>query len=444
MARCLFATSREASGGFFFWRVEGVKSRPMRFHRIIFACVLVAIGSIIHGCDESSPANGPAASPAKAAAAGPSATAAAPPAASQQSPSVAAGPSAPPPPPSTTPSPPPGGTATAPGRPVDASIPPQITFDHLIHDFGVISEVQPVTAIFNFTNTGGQTLVIEKVKTSCTCTTAGLTKTKYQPGESGKIEVTFTPTGPGRDPRLVNVISNSAPTPGNPEDFVRLQIHSEVLPFLDIQPRFLDVGVLAYRQAHGLTVSVACPSDENFTIEAIRTSNPHFSAQLRPVFGGEKKRIVVITIEPTAMWGSLFSWLEITGKGRPAPNAEPIVHTSKIRIQGQIFGQLKAEPDTFRFGAKPGEQFMRSVRVTRTDGQPFELSATLGFADLPGTVIRVQRLSPSSYDLIMTATGDQLRPTAGGTVAVTTNVPGEEKIDIPIMGVIRVDNPSPQ
>lgn len=317
---------------------------------------------------------------------------------------------------------------------------PIITFDNDTIDFGTISEVEQRHATFTFANTGAKPLIIYQVKTSCGCTSARLSKHQYAPGERGQIDITLDHSAPGKQPKLVNVVSNASNAA--PEGFSRLTIHANVLPFIDIQPRILNTGILAYRQEHKFTVTISCPQDEHYVVESITTTNSHASARVLPESSTGNSRTVEITIAPTAAWGGFFSWLEVHARARPTPDAQPVSHTSKIRIQGQVFGELRAEPDAFRFGIAPGVEFVRSLRLHRPGG-PFELkSATVHNADIPGTTVTVKKLAPGEYELTMHAVADQLRPLAQGTVVVETDVPGEERIEIPIIGVVRVDNPS--
>lgn len=73
--------------------------------------------------------------------------------------------------------------------PIDA---PKIIFSQTSHDFGQISQQQGVVStLFNFKNEGGSDLVIDKLSTSCGCTSAAIV---YK----GKEGPTFTMPGHGK------------------------------------------------------------------------------------------------------------------------------------------------------------------------------------------------------------------------------------------------------
>ena len=100
-----------------------------------------------------------------------------------------------------------------------------IKFNTLEHNFGSISQDSVVTARFTFRNTGNSVLVIERVRTSCGCTSVLLSSRKLNPGEQGTLEIAFDSMGySGRVTRSITVYTND---PSNKE--VRLKIRANVL-----------------------------------------------------------------------------------------------------------------------------------------------------------------------------------------------------------------------
>src|SRR5690606_23474941 len=51
---------------------------------------------------------------------------------------------------------------------------------------------ESVEAVYEFTNTGDQTVTITSAKASCGCTVPTLEKKVYEPGESGELTAIFT------------------------------------------------------------------------------------------------------------------------------------------------------------------------------------------------------------------------------------------------------------
>ena len=68
-----------------------------------------------------------------------------------------------------------------------------VSFDSTVKDFGRVNTRDgAVSCTFTVTNTGSEPLNIFAVTTTCSCTSATWTRKSIAPGESGKIEATFT------------------------------------------------------------------------------------------------------------------------------------------------------------------------------------------------------------------------------------------------------------
>ncbi|WP_165020794.1 MULTISPECIES: DUF1573 domain-containing protein [unclassified Dysgonomonas] len=102
---------------------------------------------------------------------------------------------------------------------------PKATFTNEVHDFGKVEEsVGTVSCEFVFKNNGDAPLVIQRVQTTCGCTTPDYTKEPILPGKEGKIKVTFSTTGrPGVFDKKVTIFSNV------PDEVYVLTIKGEVI-----------------------------------------------------------------------------------------------------------------------------------------------------------------------------------------------------------------------
>ena len=88
---------------------------------------------------------------------------------------------------------------------------PKMTFAKNEHDFGLIRENEPVSYSFKFENTGDADLIITSAKGSCGCTVPDYPKDPIKPGESGKIKVSFNPSGKkGQQHKTVTILTNTA------------------------------------------------------------------------------------------------------------------------------------------------------------------------------------------------------------------------------------------
>jgi hypothetical protein len=86
-----------------------------------------------------------------------------------------------------------------------------MSFSKNEHDFGIINDTDAVTYSFKFTNTGEGDLIITSAKGSCGCTVPDYPKDPIKPGASGKIKVSFNPTGKkGQQHKTVTINTNTA------------------------------------------------------------------------------------------------------------------------------------------------------------------------------------------------------------------------------------------
>lgn len=88
----------------------------------------------------------------------------------------------------------------------------KISFVEKSHDFGTIKEANgPVSYEFEFKNVGNEPLVILSATASCGCTRPEYPEKPINPGEKGKIKVTYNPVGrPGEFDRKVKIRTNDS------------------------------------------------------------------------------------------------------------------------------------------------------------------------------------------------------------------------------------------
>jgi hypothetical protein len=108
---------------------------------------------------------------------------------------------------------------------------PGISFNETRHNFGQFNEdAGVVTHRFEFTNTGGEPLIINNVTSSCGCTTPSWSNQPILPGEKGYIDASYNPKNrPGTFTKSISVQSNASDT------LVVLLVTGEVLPHIKTQ-----------------------------------------------------------------------------------------------------------------------------------------------------------------------------------------------------------------
>ena len=88
-----------------------------------------------------------------------------------------------------------------------------VVFNKLVHDFGAIVKSDGSQSYsFEFTNKGTNPVTIQKVVSSCGCTSSGWTKEPVLPGRKGYVKVTYNPSSVTTFSKSITVnIANGSP-----------------------------------------------------------------------------------------------------------------------------------------------------------------------------------------------------------------------------------------
>jgi hypothetical protein len=90
---------------------------------------------------------------------------------------------------------------------------PEITFENLVYDYGTIKKSSDGTAVFSFTNSGKEPLILSEVKATCGCTTPSWTKDPVMPGKTGEITAVYDTNRMGAFSKTIIINSNATNTP---------------------------------------------------------------------------------------------------------------------------------------------------------------------------------------------------------------------------------------
>lgn len=123
-----------------------------------------------------------------------------------------------------------------------------ITFKEYNFNYGTINEDDGIASHeFDFTNTGTSPLIIQRVATSCGCTTPDWSKEPIAPGKNGKIIVAYNPKSrPGPFSKTITVYSNSS------QNAIVLQISGEVKPHVKTidEAYQIPIGDIRFEKNH--------------------------------------------------------------------------------------------------------------------------------------------------------------------------------------------------
>lgn len=167
-----------------------------------------------------------------------------------------------------------------------------IVWEKQVQEFHRVPDDGHIAAKFVFKNTGPDTVTIKRVKTSCGCTTAKLTKNTYAPGESGEIEVKFT-FGSRRGPQR-KIIGVYAEDKREWMLDLRVFIHEP----LTLTPALVwwKVG----EAAEAKTVKLITADGQSVEVKGVTSSNPRLSAKVETVAAGREYLVRVKPADTTA------------------------------------------------------------------------------------------------------------------------------------------------
>ncbi|MHC5059865.1 MAG: DUF1573 domain-containing protein [Planctomycetota bacterium] len=164
----------------------------------------------------------------------------------------------------------------APSKP-KKQLQPKVQVEKLAHDFGKVAPNKKYTCEFNFTNIGKGTLKITKIQSTCGCTVPQLKKKSYEPGESGKINVTFrTPSREGKTTKRLYILSNDK---ANPKYALTLKANVEVK--MSYKPKSLKLSLKA-ENADAQPITLTSKDGKSFAIKSFTSSRQVITADFDP------------------------------------------------------------------------------------------------------------------------------------------------------------------
>ncbi len=219
---------------------------------------------------------------------------------------------------------------------------PQITFVENNYDFGTIAEKGgKVSHVFEFTNTGNSALLINRVRTSCGCTSPQWTRTPIEPGKKGSVKVTYNPNGrAGYFNKPVRVYSNAS------NEMVRLTIKGTVkrasnieknYPFvigkLRLKYRELNFRVVNKGNKKVKAIEVYNNSSSKLTL-SVKGAKNGFSVIAPTVLKPKEKGTIMITFDSnnTTEWGEIVNnvYLKINETNYKQPKNKIVLYTNVV------------------------------------------------------------------------------------------------------------------
>lgn len=169
-----------------------------------------------------------------------------------------------------------------------------MTWDKTVFEAQVSVDQKTIEADFNFI-VGDEPVTISSLRSSCGCTTTALEKLKYEPGESGVIEVKFDlGSRVGRQKKYV-FVELAAPE----ERVIELEMDVYIPHIVKMEPRFVYwTKGESYREQE---IKLQIDADEDVSIKNVTSDQE----QLQVIFESTGEKSYSVKLRPHVPEGEL-------------------------------------------------------------------------------------------------------------------------------------------
>jgi len=294
---------------------------------------------------------------------------------------------------------------------------PRLSLHEFHHPFGIAGIGQEIEYSFKVTNAGDEELVVGLQSYGCGAPGASIGKEALAPGESTEVRVKFTVAYSGNVMKSVKLVTNDLTQP-----IAFLTLHGKVPHDLRVYP---DRLFLASPKGDPLSAPVTLSGPAEMQLTEASTEKGLFRVDAgKPQVSEDQKKTwqVALTLKSDTFVGEIADQLLI----RTTHKERPLI---TVPITGTVRGDLQLYPPSAYFGfVRAGEPARATITLTGQSGTPFKLlKAEPSDASIQVTTAEAD----GGYRLEITLPTDKLG-VFEGTITLTTDVPGEETIRIPV------------
>ena len=196
----------------------------------------------------------------------------------------------------------------------------ELVWEDRSQEFQRVPEDRELMVNFAFRNSGKTPVTITKVTASCDCTTAGLTKKTWQPGEAGTLPARFVfGDRRGLQTKTIAVVTDDGKT-----ETLSFRCHILADP-LALTPALVSwrVGEVAQMKK----VDLAIAKTAKMRITAVASTNPRISAKLSTVEEGKKYALEITPADTNrAESAEIFVQTDFPAEG-------PKAYTVHVRVK---------------------------------------------------------------------------------------------------------------
>ncbi len=309
--------------------------------------------------------------------------------------------------------------------------PPDIRFEEGVFDFGIVLKGEKVTHIFKFKNEGEGLLRIEKVRSTCGCTTADLKSKEILPGGEGEIEVRFSSGAyNGQITKRVYVHSNDPD-----EGIVALEIKGRVKSDVRVIPSRLYLGEIEKGEGGTWKFKVIPVDIEKLNIIKLETDCRYISLKKAKYNEGDKTGYeITLVLSPQVPEGDFYGVISIHTNS----DLQPVIN---VEVSGKVLGEIDVIPKEIDFDISRDDSLVLSITLEQRGRRGVYINGAkdeLGYftaalfllvhkGQLGEGVVYRLKLKPTP-----TAPSGQIRE----TLKIYTNDENQPELDIILDGII--------
>jgi hypothetical protein len=332
-----------------------------------------------------------------------------------------------------------------------------ISFNEMVFNFGTVQESGGLqTHKFEFTNTGGEPLIIQNVSASCGCTTPDWTKAPVMPGQKGYVSAAYNPLGrPGSFEKYLTVQANTDP------GTIKLTISGNVTPkpvTLEDEYKFpfsgirmnmnhLSFGTVYKGKTQVKEVLMVNTSETPQTV-TLQNIPVNLSVKITPAtLAPKQKGVIEITYNPDKKsdWGFIIDRMDVYLNGL-TENANKLIVSANIEEDFTNISEsdkakapkISFTQNTFDFGTiKQGESVSYEYNFTNTGKSDLIIRKVTAACGCTAAMTTADLLSAGKTGTIKTTFNSAGKSgTQNKTITVITNDPENPKVILWIKGEI--------
>jgi len=298
---------------------------------------------------------------------------------------------------------------------------PRFGVESYEYNFGSVSQGTTVEHRFEFKNSGGGHLVIQRIVPACGCTASTLDSEVFASGESGMLQVKFDTSGfSGEKVKTFRVYTNDPS-----QSSLVLSLRGIVEPEVVVEPRRVFFGDVISGEGGSRDVTVRVREGSSVQIRNVQLHSNNFTIQ--EIEAGSNYRVMRVTLQPEVRPGEVRERIVVGLRGDKRQSVN-------IPIYASIKGPIQMNPASLSYGILEGQEpLLRRVRIENLGKSDFEITQI----DSRHKSIKVEKrtVQPGRiYELEVSLDPSSVQRELRSAIEITTNHPDQKRLSLSVYG----------